>query len=160
MKRRRIDGVLGNENILVEMHVPWLNFSRWSAWSWSVCAARPYKYQTLVYFSFFLEEVDVLNGLARRLGKHVVETVLLVFIKKKWIDIWWFCTSETRGWKSLDLIWLLAMWVCDKYLNQSFSALIVIRVMVLSDIGAYYYPFTSERREENEYRRESQYDIC
>lgn len=59
-------------------------------------------------------------------------------------------------------IWfdLLAMWVCDKYLNQSFSALIVIRVMVLSDIGAYYYPFTSERREENEYRRESQYDIC
>lgn len=32
---------------------------------------------------FFLEEVDVLNGLARRLGKHVVETILLVFIKKK-----------------------------------------------------------------------------
>jgi len=31
MKRRRIDGVLGNENILVEMHVPWLNFSWWSA---------------------------------------------------------------------------------------------------------------------------------
>lgn len=31
---------------------------------------------------FFLEEVDVLNGLARRLGKHVVETIL-VFIKKK-----------------------------------------------------------------------------
>jgi len=42
---------------------------------------------TSLLFFFFLEEVDVLNGLARRLGKHVVETILVFIKKKKRIDI-------------------------------------------------------------------------